>query len=170
MKKYALLDDKGYKIGGYLEGDVIPQYAIEIDDETEQKLNNGYHYENGVLVENPPYTPSLDELKQAKINEFKNKRDTKEVEPIEYNTSLFDFDDKARDRINSAIIALDITGESIEWTTATNINVTVTANDLRGIVAAVAVRSNQLHIKYRELKELVEACSDKEELDLICWE
>ena len=114
--------------------------------------------------------PSLDELKSQKLTELKTIRDTEEVKPISYNGNLFDFDEKARDRINSAIIALDITGQSIEWTTADNTNVLVTADDLRGVVANVAVRSNELHIKYRELKEQVEACTTKEELDKIQWE
>lgn len=113
--------------------------------------------------------PSLDELKQAKINELKTIRDTEEIKPIEYNGNLFDFDDKARDRINSAIIALSITGQSIEWTTADNTNVAVTAQDLRNIIAAVALRSNDLHIKYRELKEQVLACETAEEVDKIVW-
>ena len=113
--------------------------------------------------------PSLGELKQAKINEFKNIRDNEEVKPIEYNGNLFDFDDKARDRINSAIIALSITGQSIEWTTANNTNVLVTADDLRGVIAAVAIRSNELHVKYRKLKEQVEACTTKEQLEKIEW-
>ena len=113
--------------------------------------------------------PSIDELKQAKINELKTIRDNEEVKPIEYNGNLFDFDEKARDRINSAIIALSITGQSIEWTTADNTNVLVTADDLRGVVANVAVRSNQLHAKYRELKEQVLACSTAEEVAEIAW-
>lgn len=113
--------------------------------------------------------PTLDELKQAKINEFKNIRDTEEVKPIAYNGNLFDFDDKARDRINSAIIALSITGQSIEWTTADNTNVAVTAQDLRNIIANVAVRSNELHAKYRELKASVLACSTAEEVAEIVW-
>ena len=115
-------------------------------------------------------SPSLDELKQAKISEFKNIRDSEEVKPVEYNGNSYDYDDKARDRINSAIIALSITGQSIEWTTADNTNVLVTADDLRGVVANVAVRSNDLHVKYRELKEQVEACESKEELEKIVWE
>lgn len=113
---------------------------------------------------------TLEQLKQDKINEFKSIRDTEEVKPIEYNGNLFDFDEKARDRINSALIALSITGQSIEWTTADNTNVAVTADDLRGVVANVAVRSNQLHAKYRELKELIEGCTTKEELENISWE
>ena len=112
---------------------------------------------------------SIEQLKQDKLLEFKSIRDNEEVKPIEYNGNLFDFDDKARDRINSAITALDITGQSIEWTTAGNINVAVTAQDLRNIIAAVALRSNDLHIKYRELKEQVLACTTAEEVAEIVW-
>ena len=112
---------------------------------------------------------TLEQLKQDKILALKTIRDTEEVKPIEYNGNLFDFDDKARDRINSAIIALSITGQSIEWATADNTNVAVTAQDLRNIIAAVALRSNDLHIKYRELKEQVLACSTVEEVAEVVW-
>lgn len=111
--------------------------------------------------------PALEELKAQKLTEFKSIRDTEEVKPIAYNGNLFDFDDKARDRINSAIIALSITGQSIEWTTANNTNVLVTADDLRGVVAAVAVRSNKLHNAYRIAKEKVLEATTKEEVEKV---
>lgn len=137
-----------------------------VDMEVEQAYD-GQWYVKGYAPSQP-----LEELKAQKLTELKSIRDSEEVKPIEYNTHLFDYDDKARDRINSAIIALDVMGadSSIEWTLADNTNVTVTANDLRGVIANVAVRSNELHVKYRELKELVETCTTNEGLDLICWE
>ena len=110
---------------------------------------------------------TLEQLKADKIFEFKSIRDAEEVNPIKYNGNLFDFDDKARDRINSAIIALSITGQSIEWTTADNTNVLVTADDLRGVVANVAVRSNELHIRYRNAKAKVKEAQTAEELEAI---
>lgn len=113
--------------------------------------------------------PALDELKQAKITEFKAIRDAEEVKPIEYNGNLFDYDDKARDRISAAIIALDVSKSQIAWTTADNTEVMLNADDLRGVVAAVALRSNELHVKYRQLKEQVEACKTKEEVEQIAW-
>ena len=113
--------------------------------------------------------PTFEEIVAAKLSELKTTRDTLETEPIEYNGSRYDYDDKARDRINAAIIALDITGQSIEWTTADNTNVAVTAQDLRNIIAAVALRSNILHVKYRELKEQVLACATAEEVAEIVW-
>lgn len=115
---------------------------------------------------------TLDELKADKINEFKNIRDTEEIKPIAYNGNLFDFDDKSRDRINNAIVALDINGQdmALEWTLADNTNTLVTSKDLLGVIANVANRSNNLHIKYRELKEQILACTTKEELENISWE
>lgn len=114
--------------------------------------------------------PSLDELKQDKINELKSTRDTLETEPIEYNGNRYDYDDKARDRINAAIIALDISGQSIEWTTADNTNVAVTAQDLRNIIANVAVRSNKLHTAYLVEKEKVEEATTAADVEAVTFE
>ena len=107
--------------------------------------------------------------KPAKIAELKAERDSKEVEPITYNGNSYDYDDKARERINAAIIALDVQGAdaSIDWTTADNADVKVTANDLRMIIAAVAVRSNVLHNAYRVAKEKVLNATTKEEVEKV---
>ena len=111
----------------------------------------------------------IENVKQRKILMLKRQRDTAEVEPIEYNGHSFDYDDKARDRINAAIIALSLQGEgaSIDWTTADNQDVKVTANDLRMVIAAVAVRSNALHVAYRKAKEKVEAAQSKADVEKI---
>lgn len=111
----------------------------------------------------------LEVIKQRKIAELKYQRDKAEVEPIEYNGHSFDYDDKARDRINAAIIALSLQGEdaSIDWTTADNQDVKMTANDLRMVIAAVAVRSNTLHMACRKAREQVEAASTAEEVEAV---
>lgn len=111
----------------------------------------------------------IENVKQRKILMLKRQRDTAEVEPIEYNGHSFDYDDKARDRINAAIIALSLQGEgaSIDWTTADSQDVKVTANDLRMVIAAVAVRSNALHTAYRAAKEKVEAAQNKADIEKI---
>lgn len=108
----------------------------------------------------------IENVKQRKILMLKRQRDTAEVEPIAYNGHLYDYDSKARDRISAAIIALDVQGEGakISWTTADNEDAVVTAQDLRAIVAAVAVRSNLLHIAYRKAKAQVEAAGTAEEV------
>ena len=111
----------------------------------------------------------IETLRERKILMLKRQRDAAEVEPVEYNGHSFDYDDKARDRINAAIIALSLQGEgaTIDWTTADNQDVKVTANDLRMVIAAVAVRSNTLHTAYRAAKEKVEAAQSKADIENI---
>ena len=138
------------------EGIFIP---LSISEEALAELNVAVTHE-----EEP-----LEVIKQRKIAELKYQRDKAEVEPIEYNGNSFDYDEKARDRINAAIIALSLQGEgaSIDWTTADNQDVKVTANDLRMVIAAVAVRSNKLHTAYRAAKAQVEAASTAEEVEAV---
>lgn len=114
----------------------------------------------------------IEVIKQRKILELKYQRDAAEVEPIEYGDHVYDYDSKARDRINAAIIALDVQGEGakISWTTADNQDAIVTAAELRAIVAAVAVRSNLLHIAYRTAKAQVETAGTADEVRAVCME
>lgn len=113
--------------------------------------------------------PTLEEIKPAKIAELKAERDSKEVEPITYNGNSYDYDDKARERINAAIIALDVRGAdtSIDWTMADNADVKVTANELRMVIAMVAQRSNALHVAYREAKAKVEQATTVAEVEAV---
>lgn len=141
------------------DGIFIP---LSISDDTLQEL--------GVVVihaEEP-----IETLRERKIMKLKRQRDSKEVEPITYNGHVFDYDDKARDRINAAIIALSLQGAdaSIDWTTADNQDVKVTANDLRMVIAAVAVRSNKLHTAYRIAKEKVEEATTATDVEAVSFE
>ncbi len=113
--------------------------------------------------------PTLEVIKAAKIAELKTRRDKAEVEPINYQGYSFDYDSKARDRISAAIVALEVAGASatITWTTADNRDVKVTASDLRGIIAQVAMRSDNFHTAYRSAKEKVKAAATKEEVESI---
>lgn len=141
------------------EGIFIP---LSTDDEALAELNVT------VMHEEEP----LEVIKQRKITELKYQRDIAEVQPIEYNGNLYDYDEKARDRINAAIVALSLQGEgaTIDWTTADNQDVKVTANDLRMVIAAVAVRSNKLHTAYRVSKEKVEAATTAAEVEDVTFE
>lgn len=108
----------------------------------------------------------IENIRARKIVELKRQRDSKEVEPVEYGRHLYDYDSQARDRINAAIIALDVQGEGakISWTTADNEDAEVTAQDLRMIIASVAARSNKLHTAYRAAKAQVEAAGTADEV------
>ena len=126
-----------------------------------------WEYEE-IPVEPEPEPPTLDEVKSQKIRELKGIRDTKEVEPIRTNKGIFDYDEKARDRIKDAMVALKYS-DTIEWTLADNTDVSVSQLDLENVILAVASRSNDLHIKYRELKQRVNAAQTVEEVNDIVW-
>ena len=143
---------------------------INADSPTREKERICYPWNS--LWEQYTDVEPLEYAKQRKTAEFKARRDSQEVAPIEYNGHSYDYDSKARERINAAIIALDQQGADadIAWTTADDNDVTVTAADLRAVIATVAVRSNALHVKYRTLKQQVQECKTMEELEAIKWE
>nr|DAR29327.1 MAG TPA: protein of unknown function (DUF4376) [Caudoviricetes sp.] len=152
-------------------------YVLVGDDDFQKLIGNaGKPYSiamDGTLYETPPYVPPLEEVQATKLSKLKSTRDTLETEPIEYNGNRYDYDDKARDRINAAIIALDVqTAQtkavaSIDWTTADNADVKVTADDLRCVIAMVAQRSNALHVAYRAAKDKVEAATTVAEVEAV---
>lgn len=150
-------------------------YVIVNYDDFNKLIGNGNgEYliaDDGVVYPKPAPTDAelLAVAKPAKIAELKAERDTREVEPITYNGNRYDYDDQARERINAAIIALDVQGAdaSIDWTTADNQDVKVTANDLRMVIASVAQRSNALHVAYRAAKDKVEAATTVAEVDAV---
>ena len=126
--------------------------------------------ELGALPEGAMLTPpeqTLDDVKTVKIASLKADRDRLEVEDIEVDGHLYDYDEKARERINNAIIALQASNGSIQWTLADNNSVLVTAQDLIAVVSTVAVRSNALHIAYRDAKAKVNAAMTAEEVNAV---
>lgn len=159
--------------------DLLKQgYVIVNQDDFNKLIGNGdgeyLIADDGSVYPKPAPTDAelLAVAKPAKIAELKAERDSKEVEPITYNGNRYDYDDKARERINAAIIALELQGEgaTIDWTTADNADTPVTANDLKMIIAAVAVRSNKLHTAYRIAKEKVEAATTAADVEAVTFE
>lgn len=150
-------------------------YVIVGNDDFNKLIGNGdgeyLIADDGVVYPKPAPTDAelLAVAKPAQIAELKAERDSKEVEPITYNGNSYDYDGKARERINAAIIALDVQGAdaSIDWTTADNQDVKVTANDLRMVIAMVAQRSNALHVAYRAAKDTIEAATTVAEVDAV---
>ncbi len=160
-KAQELIAD-GYEIVSYADWNkLIGNYDGQ---EYVKDIESGQGY-----IPKPIRIPPLSEAKERKIAELKTERDTREMLPVEYNGSSFDFDQKSYERITAAIYALDLNDGSIEWTTSDNDTVIVTANILRCVIAAAAARSNDLHIRYRELKALVAAAQSNEAVETIMW-
>lgn len=179
-----ILEDDGHRIATFLlgvhgetvealiakaEAEYPGKTYLQGDDSFFDEFASGKICVDGHFIDPAPYVPPLDEVKASKIAELKGIRDSKEVEPVQYIDHLYDFDTKSFDRINAAIIALDQTQGTIGWTCADNQVVEVNADALRGVIASAAVRSNALHVIYRELKEAVNAAQTVEEVEAIMW-
>ena len=188
MKKTYLfiLEDDGHRIATFLlgvhgktvealiakaEAEYPGKFYLQGDDEYFNQFAQGKIFVNGQFVDPPPYVPPLEDVKAAKIAEFKSIRDTEEVEPIQTEKGIFDYDDKSRDRLAIARQALTDAGGAgtIMWTTADNQRVPMGVVDFAAINGAAAMRSNSLHVLYNDLKTQVNACETVEEVEAIVW-
>lgn len=153
----------------------IPGNCVEIEPLPKKEgfeiiwLATAWEYK-AIEKEPEPDPPTLDELKQQKIQDFKYKRDSEEVAVVEYNNKTFDYDDKSRERMRIAEKALvDNELPSQAWTCADNSSTELTVQDFKNINTLAAQRSGALHVKYNELKAQVNASADKDELEQIVW-
>lgn len=138
---------------------------------------SAYCTANGCVIEDKgnylesaaPVIP-LSEIKANKIAQLKALRDAKELEPITFNGYRFDFDKDAIMRMQLAERSLRGTDATLTWTDADNNRVNnVNADDLNAILIQGTIRSNELHIRYNELKALVNQANSVDEVNEIGW-
>lgn len=116
--------------------------------------------------------PSLNELKEAKRAEINAARDQAEQGGFEYMGKVFDSDPISAQRISMAAQAMALApeGTTITWTCQDNTTIDLTAQELVGLVVALAEWSNTCHQKATALKAQIDAAQTAEELELITWE
>jgi hypothetical protein len=123
---------------------------------------------NGYEIEHFKSVFSVAETKDYKINQFKLLRNTKELEPIEWNGVLFDADKDALTRLDKA--RKQVEDENLEnklWTTADNGHVYLTLADFAGINSAIATRATLLHARYNQLKNYINSIDGDKYLAVI---
>lgn len=149
--------------------DLKTRNEIVVESTEIYEINKIEYKNNKISLIIVPPTP-LSELKVQKIESFKILRDKEEVAPVEYNGKLFDYDDKARERLLRAEKALiDNNIPSQEWVCYDNTKMNLVVQDFKNINTVVAVRSATLHKKYNELKDKINACKTEEELNEVIW-
>ena len=121
-----------------------------IGDSVTNDPNEGYKI---IHIRN---TYTEEEQKQYVIDMLKMTRDQKELEVIEYKGVLFDADTISQTRMEKARTFLEDNDiSSIIWTTAVNTRVDLTVQDFKNINTLIAIRSNDLHIRYNQLKQFI---------------
>lgn len=129
--------------------------------------DNGDYYE---VVAIP--APTLDEIKTLKWNEIKAERDKAEQSGCPYMDSILDSDSLSVQRINTAVQAAQVVGDSfaVDWTMQDNTVIHMTYADVLGMPAALAVFSNDLHEKARGLREQINEAETAAEVEAITWQ
>lgn len=133
-------------------------------DVTDEQLK-----ELGVEVIN--IEPVLDDVKAQKKFELKYERDKREVAVIAYKGKQFDYDDKARERLNIARQALEDNNiPSQTWTCADNSITELTVADFKALNTLAAQRSGQLHEQYNRLKVYVDSLKTTKDIEAVTFD
>lgn len=115
--------------------------------------------------------PDLQELRDAKKTQMKVERDHREVLPITYKDKIFDYDDKARERMRIAQQALEDNNiPSQTWTCADNTITELTIEDFKAINTLAAQRSGELHIQYNKLKVYIDTLETIEDVQAVTFD
>lgn len=143
--------------------------AIKADEEIMQGYDGKYYFESTCP------TQPLEELKLAKRAEINKVRDAAEQGGFEYMGKVFDSDEISCIRTTCAAQAMQLSVMSeetstITWTCQDNSTIDLTAQELMGLVVALAEWSNRCHEKATALKAQIEAAKTAEELEKITWD
>lgn len=141
-------------------------WTITIEESQTERAYDGSLWEKGFAPKKP-----LEELKTEKRVEINQARDKAEQSGFEYLGKVFDSDQVSCQRISMAAQAMALApeGTTITWTCQDNTSIDLNAEQLVGMVAALAAWSNQCHQKANALKAQIESVETAEELELIQW-
>lgn len=140
--------------------------ALQAEEKIVQGYDGRYYFASKC-----PKQP-LEELKLAKRAEINKARDAAEQGGFEYMGKVFDSDQVSCQRISCAAQAMSLSSRDakITWTCQDNSTIDLTAEQLAGLVGALAQHSNACHQKATKLKADVDKAKTAEEVEAIKWE
>lgn len=177
LENFELDSSFYYERKSLIYNDDLGQYIVdgvekEYPDSSMDMVFNGIDsYLQAQTKRNAPPEPSLNEVKETKIEEMKAERDYREVQDIEYNGNTYDYDDKSRERLSRAQQYLEDNGlESILWTCADNTCSLLSIEDFKNINTISATRSTALHEQYNRLKIYINGLTSADEVNAVTFD
>ena len=124
-----------------------------------------------------PYAPeddSLEAIKARKWAELKRDRNAQEFGPFNWGGKTFDGDEAAQRRISWAVLGAQqaLASEapfSVEWTLADNGVITLSAGEVISLATALGENTRLVHAWARELRELLAAATEVDQVEAILW-
>ncbi len=172
-------EDTGGILGFYLPDlhKSIPQPVVELSAEQHAAYFAGeqsYKVIEGAFTQVEKTAPKLEEVKSAKWEEVKVKRNQLEQAGCPYMGGVLDTDQVSIQRVAIAVQAAQAAiGMGVEftldWTMQDNSIVGMTAQEVCGMPLTLALYSNQLHTTARGLRQQIEAAASAEEVAAIVW-
>lgn len=98
------------------------------------------------------YNVTLDQAKERQWEAVKQQRDTAVKSPIDFNGNTFDADESSLASINDALLS---GRESINWTTHGNSVISMSSEELKHLLIAIADRKITLYERSQELRESI---------------
>ena len=164
-----------------LDGSWWPDYRLDIraDDHGDELLvavpaapaaPEGMQTTYSVEAEQWVIEPTLDALKSQRCEALRLERNLREVAPLQYGGGLWDVDERAVARIGLALKLAELMPRwSSTWTLADDSERTVTAPVLMGVLLALAMRGERLHVTKRRLCMQVAAATTAAEVAAVTW-
>ncbi|ACO73395.1 hypothetical protein LHK_02600 [Laribacter hongkongensis HLHK9] len=135
-----------------------PDYLLLIGNTTgKEHIRNP---ETGKYEEYVPPPPTLEALREQRRAEINRWRDEQENGGIEHAGHRWDTDEASLQRINAVL--LSGTNPLGIWTSADNVDVPMTLEDMQGLFAAIVTRGSAIHARQREMKQAIEGMSRDE--------
>lgn len=155
----------------------IMNLTIEENDEALYAIEPYELWVDGEVVDNSEQYQKehFEQLKIQKREEINHYRDEAEQGGFEYMGKMFDSDQVSCQRISCAAQAMQLAMmtedvPTITWTCQDNTTIELNAQQLLGLVVALAEWSNSCHQKATELKSRIDLATTEDELNQIVWE
>jgi len=172
--KIAHYDRTNGKLLGWYDDNIhpsIPTPNIKVSDEDWKQainINANFINENGILSKKDFRT--LEQLKVSKLKELEVSYSNSIQQNIDYLDTTFQADYESQDLIAKTLTASGgVLPDGFAWRDATNVDVSITFDDLQGLANALLIRGQGNWVKYQELKAQANASTTAEELDAIAW-
>ena len=137
-----------------------------------------YCNKNGMLIEdkgdyleavNPP-EPTLEEAKTSKHSELKSTMQTKrQVLKVDYDNDQFDANETAQANMNTLLQAFNLGATSVSIRSVNEVTHTFNQTQCNELALLMASTVNNLYGEYWALKDKLDICTTKEEVDTVVW-